>query len=83
MHVEVQFNTHVAGMPFCQDAFINTLEKVVLKKRKYTITIDEGWYTEAELRNDLGWSQCLPYLQFRDPRSYACTLAVFSQIVRY
>ena len=42
-----------------QEQFINTLERVILKQSKYTVTIDEGWYTEAELRDELGWSACL------------------------
>ena len=33
---------------------------IVSKKQAYKVTREEGWYSEAEMANDLGWNQCQP-----------------------
>ena len=40
-----------------QDKFINELKVVVAKKQKVKMIIDEGWYSELEMKSDLGWQQ--------------------------
>ena len=40
-----------------QDAFVNQLKIIVSKKQLVELTIDEGWYAESELKDELGWSQ--------------------------
>ena len=32
------------------------------RKQQYTITLDQGWYTAKEMRDDLGWSEFEPQL---------------------
>ena len=40
-----------------KEAFIIMVERVVIKRQEYSITLDEGWYSEQEMRDELGWSQ--------------------------
>ncbi|CAJ1365158.1 unnamed protein product [Effrenium voratum] len=42
---------------FDQAEFLNRLKVSVLKKQLVELTIDEGWYSESEMRGDLGWSR--------------------------
>lgn len=42
-----------------QEEFLVRLKVVVAKKQQISLTIDEGWYTEAELANDFKWSAFL------------------------
>ena len=39
-----------------QEAFMNEVLIMVKKKKTVEIVIDEGWYSEAELK-ELGWNQ--------------------------
>ena len=41
-----------------QEEFINTMETIVTKKQSFKVKKEEGWYSEEEMRNDLGWNQC-------------------------
>lgn len=41
---------------FGQDRFVNELKTVVARKQKMKLLINEGWYSEGEMRDDLGWS---------------------------
>ena len=47
------FSTHTH---FCQDKFMARLEVVVTKKASNKVTIDGGWYSEKEMREDLKWT---------------------------
>ena len=40
--------------------FLNKLKILVSKKQLVELTVDEGWYSESELKDDLGWSQFCP-----------------------
>lgn len=40
---------------FDRDSFISTVERVVVKKEKLTMKLDQGWYSEGELRDELHW----------------------------
>ena len=40
-----------------QEEFINTMETIVTKKQSFKVKKEEGWYSEEEMRNDLGWNQ--------------------------
>lgn len=42
---------------FCQEKFFNTLQIMIRKKQSVELLVDEGWFCEAELRDDHGWSQ--------------------------
>jgi hypothetical protein len=33
------------------------MHTIVTKKQKMLVKKEEGWYCEAEMRNELGWSQ--------------------------
>ena len=39
------------------DAFCNEILIIVKKKKTFQLTIDEGWYSEEDLK-ELGWNQC-------------------------
>lgn len=41
-------------------SFPDQLRILVSKKKSVELTVDEGWYNEDELKNDLGWSQFSP-----------------------
>lgn len=44
-------------MPFqVQEVFLNEVLIMVRKKKTFQLVIDEGWHSEAELK-ELGWSQ--------------------------
>ena len=47
-------------MHMFQDAFLNQLEIVVKKKKSIKLIIDEGWYSEKEMSDDLKWNAFLP-----------------------
>lgn len=44
---------------FSQNDFLVELEKIVTQKRSIRLVKDGGWYSEAEMRNELQWSQSL------------------------
>ncbi|CAE7339844.1 unnamed protein product [Symbiodinium sp. CCMP2456] len=37
------------------DVFMQRLEKIITKKEKYTIKVDEGWFSVAEMKAELKW----------------------------
>lgn len=39
-----------------QDKFVSELEIVVKKRSSVSVTIDEQWASEKEMRDDLGWT---------------------------
>ena len=45
---------------WAEETFISRLEIIVTRKQKYTITLDQGWFTVKEMRDDLGWSEFEP-----------------------
>lgn len=47
-----------------QEEFIATMHTIVTKKQSFKIKKEEGWYSEEEMRNDLGWNQYQPYFLF-------------------
>ena len=50
------FGTYLAEM---QVEFSNRVEIYVQTKKKHTVVIDEGWFTEAELSTELKWKATL------------------------
>ena len=42
-------------MLLTKDIFISTVEKIVKRKEKITLKLDQGWYSEPELRDELHW----------------------------
>ena len=43
--------------PLClQVKFIDEVDSIVRKSRRLVLTKDEGWYSEAEMKNELKWS---------------------------
>ena len=45
-----------------QDQFLNSLKIMVKKKQSVELLVEEGWYSECELKDEVGWSQFLPQL---------------------
>lgn len=45
---------------WAQEEFLTRLERVVSRKQSHTITLEEGWYSEKEMKDDLGWSPLRP-----------------------
>ena len=41
-----------------QDAFEKRLEVMVRKDKVVEVVINEGWYTEQEMHQDLKWGAC-------------------------
>ena len=41
--------------------FLNTMHTIITKKQMTKVKREEGWYSEHEMRNDLGWTQQKPY----------------------
>ena len=39
-----------------KDEFIATVERIVVKKEKITVKLDQGWFSEAELKDELHWT---------------------------
>ena len=39
---------------------MSQLEVTIKKKQKYTVVVDQGWYTKDEMINDLKWSMLCP-----------------------
>ena len=40
-----------------QDVFVNQLKILVKKKQLVELTLEEGWFSEEEMKVDLKWSQ--------------------------
>lgn len=43
-----------------KEVFENKLEVMVKKKQSVELVVEEGWYTEAELKDEVGWNQFIP-----------------------
>ncbi|CAL1140643.1 unnamed protein product [Cladocopium goreaui] len=41
---------------FSKEVFISTMQTIISKKQSMRIKKEEGWYSEGEMKNDLGWS---------------------------
>ncbi|CAL1155096.1 unnamed protein product [Cladocopium goreaui] len=37
--------------------FINEMEKIITSRKRVTVKREVGWYSEAEMKTDLAWSQ--------------------------
>lgn len=58
------FSTNYHGWIHCshfrvdfQDLLVNELKILVKKQKLVEVTIDEGWFSEAELRDEYSWTQ--------------------------
>ena len=40
----------------CQEKFIDMMENIITNKNSVRLTKDEGWYSEGEMKSELGWS---------------------------
>ena len=40
-----------------QERFLNELHILVKKKQTFKLTVDQGWYSEQEMKDELGWAQ--------------------------
>ena len=47
--------------PSCQEEFIAKMHIIVTKKQSVKVKKEEGWYSESEMRDDLGWSKYQPH----------------------
>ena len=45
-----------------QDRFINKLQVIVRKRQSVELIVDEGFYSEQEMKDDLGWTQTSPQI---------------------
>jgi hypothetical protein len=52
--------THPSHTKPNKEMFFNRLEKIVVHKEKQTLLVDQGWYSEEEMKSVLKWSQCFP-----------------------
>lgn len=43
-----------------QDKFVNQLTILVKKSQLVELTVDEGWFSETEMKQDLKWTQFCP-----------------------
>ena len=48
--------------PFRQDQFIATVEVIIKKRSAITLTVDEEWMTEKEMK-EYGWSPNLFFVR--------------------
>ena len=39
--------------------FIDEMEKIITSRKKVTVKKEVGWYTEAEMKSELKWTQWL------------------------
>ena len=44
-------------IPIAEEAFLIKLEVVVTKKNKIEVIIDEGWYSQEDVSETLGWGE--------------------------
>ena len=47
-----------------QEDFLNRLQTIVRKRQSIKLTIDEGFYSESEMKEELGWGQQDPQVYF-------------------
>ena len=45
-----------------KDQFCKVVEVIITKKETIKLKLDEGWCSETEMKNDLGWSTLEPQL---------------------
>ena len=45
-----------------KEKFIEELELIIKKIKKFTLHVDEGWYSESEMKGELNWSSPGAYL---------------------
>ena len=45
-----------------QESFLNELRILVSKKQLVELTVNEGWYSESEMRDELHWHKFGPQL---------------------
>ena len=53
--IETQTQRRVPFRQPSQEKFFEQVELIVTKKRKIQIKLDQAWYSEHELRNDMNW----------------------------
>ena len=58
LHPWFDITYSLTPMTWLQETFLNEVLILVKKKKTYTLTVDEGWYSEAELK-ELGWTTSL------------------------
>ena len=42
-------------------AFLNKLEIIITKKNEKERKVETGWYSELEMKTELGWAASRPY----------------------
>ena len=52
--------SHISSIK-CQEDFLETLEVTIRKDKVIEVVISEGWYSEAEMAQDLKWTAWGPY----------------------
>ncbi|CAE7513282.1 unnamed protein product [Symbiodinium sp. CCMP2456] len=45
-----------------KEKFVTELELIIRKLKKFVLHINEGWYSESEMKSELKWSQSGAYL---------------------
>lgn len=41
---------------WCEEKFVDEMQRIITSRKKVSITRDEGWYSETEMKADLKWS---------------------------
>lgn len=55
----VEVNTmHFKTLQKSKEAFKDQLTIMVKKKQLVELNVEEGWFSESEMKKDLHWSQC-------------------------
>ena len=44
----------------CQESFFDQVEKMHELRQTVEVTLDQGWYSEKEMKDDLGWASLEP-----------------------
>lgn len=49
--------------PSCQEEFLAKMQMHVIVSKKQSVKVkkEEGWYSESEMKDDLGWSKYEPH----------------------
>lgn len=56
--LSLSFSLSLATICFTlQERFLNELHILVKKKQTFKLTVDQGWYSEQEMKDELSWSQ--------------------------
>ena len=78
-HIPLWSSSYLSGLekyspsPFHQEKFVATMLVIVTKKQTIKIKKEQGWYSEDEMRDDLGWKEL-------GAKSNAFTLHLFNYI---